>query len=403
MNFLARRRYARYGRRRAASWSWVLVLAVMVLGGGLAGFTHARAAAAQPVTYILAATATANEPDPVLPADILQMLKSAGVGKSPATAYVVTPGASQPDTLSLTPYLSNGQVDYGPTRNKVLNDNISAVQQAVEREAAQGQFDLLTTLAAASRAAAAPATLIVASSGLSTSGGFDLRQVGWDADPGKIAAQLKTRGLLPDLAGYQVVFSGLGDTAGHQPALPLPQQTKLASYWETICQASGAASCNVDDTDRPEPPARSLIPVPIVKVPKVRSVTGPGHKTIITLPDTLLFPLNSSTLIPSADTILQPLAQRARDRHRLVSITGYASPDGGTSAYNHTLSARRAAAVRARLIALGLPARQVGQVTGAGTAGKTRAACLIDGQLDEAVCAQLRKVVVIMSPLAATS
>ena len=38
-------------------------------------------------------------------------------GKTPATAYVVAPGASQPDTFSLTPHLPNGQVDYGPTRN----------------------------------------------------------------------------------------------------------------------------------------------------------------------------------------------------------------------------------------------------------------------------------------------
>jgi outer membrane protein OmpA-like peptidoglycan-associated protein len=402
MNFLARRPYtARYGARRAGTLRWVL--AVMVLGAVLVGFTRARTHAATPVTFILAASATANEPAPVLPADILQTLRSVGLGKSPATAYVVAPGTSQPDTLSLTPYLPNGQVDYGPTRNAVLDANISAVQQAVEREAAQGQFNLLATLAAATRAAAAPATLIVISSGLSTSGGFDLRQAGWDANPSSVAAQLKARGLLPDLAGYQVVFSGLGDTAGRQPSLPLPQQTTLARYWETICAASGAASCSVDDTDRPEPPSRSIIPVPIVPVPAVHSVTGPGHQTITTLPDTLLFPFDSSTLVPSADTILQPIAQRARAQHQLVSITGYASPDGGTSAYNLTLSAQRADAVRDRLIALGLPVGQAGQATGAGTAGKTRAACLIGGQLDEAVCAQLRKVVIVMSPLAVTS
>ena len=150
---------------------------------------------------------------PALPADIVQALRSAGLGKTPATAYVVAPGASQPDTISLTPHLPNGQVDYGPTRNSTMNATISAVQQAVERETAQGPFDLLATLAAAIKAAPAPARLIVVSSGLSTSGGLDLRQVGWDASPASVAAQLKARGLLPDLAGYQVLFSGLGDTA----------------------------------------------------------------------------------------------------------------------------------------------------------------------------------------------
>ena len=217
---------------------------------------------------------------------------------------------------------------YGPTRTSTLDANINAVQQAVEHEAAEGPFDLLAAIALAIKATPPPATLIVISSGLSTSGGLDLRQVGWDASPSSVAAQLKAHGLLPDLAGYQVVFSGLGDTAGRQHALPLPQQTTLASYWLAICQESGAASCRVDDTDRPEPPSRSTIPVPLVPVPVVTSVTGPGNSTITSLPDTLLFPFDSSTLIPSADTILQPIAQRARSQDQLVSITGYASPDG---------------------------------------------------------------------------
>jgi outer membrane protein OmpA-like peptidoglycan-associated protein len=395
MNYLARRRYTtRYGSRRAAILRWVL--AAVLLGAVLVAFTWARTPAA-PANFIITATATANEPAPALPADILQTLRSAGLGRTPATAFVVAPGASQPDVISLTPHLPNGRVDYGPTRNSALNANISAVQHAVGRQAGQGSFDLLAILTAAIRAAPAPAVLIVVSSGLSTSGGLDLRQVGWDASPSFVAAQLKARRLLPDLAGYQVLFSGLGDTAGRQRPLPLPQQTPLARYWKAICQASGAVSCTVDDTDRPEPPSHSTTPVPPVPVPVVTSVTSPQHSTI-TLPDTLLFPYGSSTLIPSTDTILQPIAQRARSQHQLVSITGYASPDGGNHAYNLALSAQRANAVRSRLITLGLPAGQIAQVNGAGTAGRSRDACLVHGQLDDATCAQLRKVLIVLSP-----
>ena len=196
------------------------------------------------------------------------------------------------------------------------------------------------------------------------------------------------------------IFSGLGDTAGRQPPLPLPQQTTLARYWTAICQASGAASCRVDDTDRAQPRPLSTIPLPIVPVPTVTSVTGPRHQTVTSLPDALLFAFNSTALLPSADSILRPIAQHARSRDQLVSITGYASPDGGSTAYNLALSARRAAAVRDRLITLGLPAGQLSQVTGAGTAGNSRAACLIHGQLDEAACAQLRKVIIVLSPAA---
>lgn len=399
MSIFMRWRYsARYGSRRASTL--LGVVGIVLVGAILVGFARARTASVSPVSYIIGATATANEPAPVLSSAILQSLRSAGLGRVPATAYVVTPGAGQPDSLPLTPYLSNGQVDYGPTRNMVLAGNISAVQHAVENEAAQGQLDLLGTLDAAVKAAQAPATLIVVSSGLSTSGGLDLRQVGWDASPSWVAAQLKARGLLPDLAGYQVIFSGLGDTAGRQPALPLPQQTTLASYWIATCQASGAASCRVDDTDRAQPRPLSISPVPVVPVPAVTSVTGPKHQTVTSLPDALLFAFDSSTLVPSADIVLRPIAQHARSQGQLVSITGYASPDGGSSAYNLALSGRRAAAVRSRLIALGLPAGQIGQVIGVGTAGNSRAACLIHGQVDEAACAQLRKVVVVLYPAA---
>jgi hypothetical protein len=160
---------------------------------------------------------------------------------------------------------------------ETLDRNIAAVQRAVEREAARGPFDLLATLATAVRATPPPATLIVISSGLSTAGGFDLRQVGWDAIPRIVAAQLETRGLLPGLFGYRVIFSGLGNTAGRQPALPLPQQTTLTRYWLAICQAAGATSCSTDDSSRAQPASRSTTPVPLVPVPAVTSARGPGH------------------------------------------------------------------------------------------------------------------------------
>ena len=396
-------RYAvRYGHRRLSMLVWLLP--VVLLGGLLVAFTRGHSPVPIPANVIIAGTATANEPGPVLPADILGRLRSAGLGSTRATAYVVAPGASEPDTVTLTPHLASGQVDYGPTRIAMLNANVSAVQHAVEREAARGPFDLLATLAAAIKAAPPPATLIVVSSGLSTSGGFDLRQVGWDASPASVAAQLKARGLLPDLAGYQVMFVGLGDTAGRQPALPLPQQTALASYWRAICQASGAASCGMDDTARPEPASSSTIPVPPVPAPVVTSVRGPGNSSVTSLPATLLFSFGSSRLVPSADTLLRPLAQRARRQHLLVSITGFASPDGGgDNASNRALATNRAITVRNRMVALGLPVDQIARVAGGGTSGQGPGVCVVHGHLDEAICARLRRVVIVMSPAGVSS
>jgi outer membrane protein OmpA-like peptidoglycan-associated protein len=347
---------------------------------------------------VIAATATANEPAPTLPADILQTLRSAGLARTPATAYVVAPGASHPDTISLTPRSTDGQVDYGPTRSAVLDANISAVERALGNQANTGQLDVLSALAEAVSTTSSPGTLIVVSSGLSTAGAFDLRQIGWDAVPSSLAAQLRAQKGLPDLAGWRVIFSGLGDVAGRQRALPLPQQVTLESYWIAICRASGAAACSVDNTPRPHLASHVTGAVPVVSVPGVATAAGPAYAATITLPDRLLFQFNSTTLFPSAETILQPIMQKARSHHLLVSITGNASPDGDSDAYNLALSAKRADAVKDKLIALGLAARQIVRVAGAGTAGRDMTACLVYGQMDEAICTQLRRVVIALSP-----
>jgi outer membrane protein OmpA-like peptidoglycan-associated protein len=396
MSLPSRQDTAGLPRRRALAAALVLPLAVSL------GMLSACSPSPVPRTFILAASATANEPEPVLSAGIAQMLQSAGSASTNATAYIVDPATGQPTVISLTPRRPNGQVDYGPTRGQYLAANIAAVQRVLGDEAARGPFNLLNTIAAAVRVAPPPATLLVLSSGLSTAGGLDMRQVGWDASPASVAAQLKARGLLPNLAGYRVIFSGLADTSGRQPALPLPQRRMLTAIWLAICEASGATSCSTDEMTRPDPPSRSTTPVPVVPVPTVQSVVGPGGTTTTTVPDALLFQFGSSALLPTADSILRPVVTQARSHDLRVSITGYASPDGGTTTYNIALSKRRAEAVSRRLRALSLPAAQIIEVTGAGTAGKSLTACLVRGQLDEAVCAQLRRVVITMSPAPAS-
>jgi outer membrane protein OmpA-like peptidoglycan-associated protein len=375
--------------------SLLFLTVVVTLSLLLAACGKSRVAA--PDVIVIVPSATANEPAPELSADNRSLLENAGATSTQADAYIVNPDTGQPTEVPLTPRRADGQVEYGPRRGYLLDQNMSRVGQQLQEQAASGPFDLLSMIASAVRVTSPPGTLLILSSGLSTAGGFDLRLVGWDADPSSIAAQLKRRGLLPDLAGWRVIFSGLGDTAGRQPALPLPQQTALVSYWMAICRAAGAAACQPDETTRPDPPSRSTTPVPVVPVPVVLSVRGPNGATGVSVPSDELFAFDSAVLLPGADAVLGPLAVKARSGHLLVTVTGYASPDGGSAAYNLALSRARALAVRARLIALGLPPGQITRVTGLGTAGKTTRACDVAGQFDEAVCAQLRRVVVLLS------
>jgi len=351
-----------------------------------------------PIAIVILPSATANEPAPELSADDRSLLENAAATSTQADAYIVSPTTGQATEVPLTPRRPDGQVEYGPQRGYLLDQNVNRAEQLVQDQAASSPFDLLNMIASAVRVTSTPGTLLILSSGLSTAGGFDVRRVGWDADAASIAAQLKQRGLLPDLAGWHVIFSGLGDTAGRQPPLPLPQRTTLVSYWMAICRAADAAGCRADEMTRPDLPSRSTTPVPVVPMPQVMSVRGPDGSGGVSVPSDELFAFDSTALLPGADDVIRPLVTTARSNGYSVTITGYASPDGGSSAYNLALSRARALAVRARMIALGLPAGQITSVTGLGTDGKTIQACDVAGQVDEAVCAQLRRVVILLIP-----
>jgi outer membrane protein OmpA-like peptidoglycan-associated protein len=382
---------ARRCRMIAGAAAVTAVLPVTVLLGGC-GLSPGN-----PENIVVAPSATMNEPDPMLAAPDTALLRNAGNTSSRAAAFIVNPNTGQAREVSLTPRRPDGQEDYGPDRDSELTANVRRVGQLVGQEAASRPFDLLAMIAQAVRVISHPGTLIVLSSGLSTAGGFDLRQVGWGANPHAAAVALRRRGLLPNLAGWHVVFSGLGDTAGRQPAPPLPQRTELTRYWLALCQVAGAASCTVDAVTRPDPEPRSMTPVPVVKFPEVTSFRGRHGRSRTTVPADEFFAFNSAQLLPGANGILGPLAAKARGQHLQVTIVGYASPDGGTTTYNLALSAERAKAVQARLIALGLPARQIVKAVGLGTAGKPRSACYRSGRLDEAVCGLLRRVVITLS------
>jgi outer membrane protein OmpA-like peptidoglycan-associated protein len=353
----------------------------------------APAAADTPKNIIIVASATANEPAPVLSTQDRALLRAAGSGSTHAQAFVVNPDTGQAREVSLTPRRADGEVDYGPDRDSRLAANVRQVQQVLNTLAASKPFDLLAMITQGIRVSSRPGTLLVLSSGVSTAGGFNLAKVGWGASPHTAAVTLRRRGLLPSLAGWHVVFAGLADTAGRQPALPLPQRTVLTRYWLALCRTARAATCAVDTVTRPEPSSRSTTPVPVVRVPQVKSVTGPRGQ-IIDVPADAFFAFNSARLLPGADVILRPAAARARSQHLKVSIVGYSSPDGGTAAYNLRLSARRARAVKMRLIALKVPAGLIVEAAGRGTAGRVRSACVRNGHLDESICARLRRVMI---------
>jgi outer membrane protein OmpA-like peptidoglycan-associated protein len=246
-------------------------------------------------------------------------------------------------------------------------------------------------------AVAGPGVLIVVSNGLSTSGGLDFRQVGWNADPAQITVQLRTRHLLPDLAGWRVVFTGLGATIGEQPPMPKPTRDKLTAYWRAICEAAGALSCHFDDTRLDPTPPTASAEMPLVQISGVTSVTGPAGEVTATLSDRVLgFAGDSAVLSPAAQDVLRQIAQRVNAKladqpDATVTIHGYtADPPESGPEDRRQLSEDRAQAVAAALAANGVTHQM--NIIGGGAAPGTTA--MHNGVFIEAIAEQMRRVAV---------
>lgn len=349
----------------------------------------------------LLVTGTAHEPRPMLTTRALQELRDAanstnvtdGPGGKSSSASITTADDQFLPAVSLTPRRANGAVEHGLQRSKLIEDNLQQVIDTVSGvTATQPGMDLLEGMNAAVRDSD-HGVLVVISNGLSTRGGFDLRVVGWNADPVRIASQLREQNLLPDLTGWRVLWTGLAATVGSQPSLPKPIREKLGSYWTAICEAAGAASCNFDEARLDPTPPTTLAEMPIVPIPEITSVIGPSGK-VTSLPDALLgFGPDSAVLAPAAAEVIGQVAADiattlAGQPEVVVTSTGYtADPPGSTPVGRQQLSLARAQAVADALIVAGVT--QTITVVGGGVAPETTA--MQDGVFVEAAASRMRR------------
>lgn len=126
----------------------------------------------------------------------------------------------------------------GATVGSLSVDGDNRVQAAMQviHEAQQGTSDVLAALHR-SIAGRPSGRLIVVSDGLSTIGPLDLRTVGRNADLNRLAQDLKDRELLPDLTGWQVYFSALGQSVELRGAGR--DQRRLTELWRSVIRAAG--------------------------------------------------------------------------------------------------------------------------------------------------------------------
>jgi hypothetical protein len=137
---------SRFDRRLVADLTTLSVLMLFLL---LAACGRTTGSAQQAI--VVMASATANEPGPVLASGDAALLYHAGAISTDVVAYVMDPNTGQQTRVPLTPRRPDGQVDWGPGRGERLAGNVSRVQQLLNREAATKPFDLLAEISAARR------------------------------------------------------------------------------------------------------------------------------------------------------------------------------------------------------------------------------------------------------------
>ncbi|WP_431198165.1 OmpA family protein [Leifsonia xyli] len=311
------------------------------------------------------AGSTANAPAVALPASASSQLEAAG--KTNGSVTVVVPSGT-PQVMGTTALGSSAQ-DAIVCQNDQRTKLTQITSYIDGLKAAAPEVDFLGAIDQAARNLGSdPMGVIVVGSGLQTTDPLNFAGTGLlYADPAQVVADLTARNLLPsDLKGVTVYWSGMGDVAGAQQPLTVPARSNLEAIWSRVITAAGGTLSLL-----PEPAsgtaAASLPAVTPVTVEAVATKTDWTKPVVIRNSD-LLFTKDTANFSDpaAAQKVLATLVPAIEQNGKTVTITGTASKDQAKdNAADTALSLRRANAVKAALVALGVPAASL-QTAGVG-------------------------------------
>ncbi|WP_426515487.1 OmpA family protein [Diaminobutyricibacter sp. McL0618] len=339
----------------------IAIAAVLALAGGLTACASATATGAacdqsQKRNMGVVAGSTANAPTTTLASSAVEQL--AAVSKSNGSVTVVVPSGT-PKVMGTTLVGSTAQ-DAIVCQNDQHNKLSEITTYINGLKATTPEVDFLGSIDRAARdLGAKPMGVLVVGNGLQTTDPLNFATSGvLYADPAQVVSDLKSRNLLPtDLNGVTVYWSGMGDVAGSQAPLTIPARSNLIAIWTAIIRAAGGTLSLL-----PEPAsgtaASGLPAVSTVPVESVQTKTDWTHPIVIHNSE-LLFVKDTATFSDpaKAQAVLAQVVPSIVQNNQLVTITGTASKDQATNnASDLALSQRRADAVKAALVQLGVPA-----------------------------------------------
>lgn len=212
-------------------------------------------------------------------------------------------------------------------------------------------------------------TLYIISSGLSTAGALNFSSSNLlDADPIWITEELSKLSSVPDLTGIDVIWQGLGQTAGHQQSLDSNARAKLTGIWTAILEAGNPASLTIDPTPLADlAPADGLPACSDVScVTATLSAPESGkQEEILTADSVIRIDETSVQFLPdqavladpeAASEVLQGIAQSLLQTQVPVILAGSTASVGGDGI---ALSEARAQTIKDALVGLGVSQDQI--------------------------------------------
>lgn len=349
-------RTRRWGTRVGAAVGVVLVVAAGLTACAPATASGQACDQSHKRNLGVVAGSTANAPAVALPASASAQVQAAG--KTNGSVTVVVPSGT-PQVMGTTALGSSAQ-DAIVCQNDQRTKLTQITSYIDGLKASAPEVDFLGAIDQAARNLGSdPMGVIVVGSGLQTTDPLNFAGTGLlYADPAQVVADLTARKLLPaDLKGVTVYWSGMGDTAGAQQPLTVPARSNLEAIWSAVITAAGGTLSLL-----PEPASGSaaagLPAVTAVTVEPVATKTD-WSKPVVIRNSELLFTKDTASFSDpaAAQTVLATLVPAIEQNGKPVTITGTASKDQATDNTADTaLSLKRAEAVKAALVGLGVPA-----------------------------------------------